>query len=397
MLDDPRKDDEVFDLERLTLRRIIGSLEFAQRLAGLGAWEWDLRGDRLWWSDEVFDIFGLDPTVVTPDYDVFLASVHPEDRDRVDVIVTESMTSETGHYDAEYRIRRPDETVRNVHALGEVVRDETGHLLRMLGTVLDVTDRVEAAERERARSDELAGALLRAEHAALLERRVVERERAFLGSISHELRTPLTVLEGVAQTLGRVDLDPDDRRTLTASLATHVGRLSALIEDLLLVAEKPDEPAQEWSALRVDDLVHRVVARFADRTDVRLVGVDGVTVVVDRRLLARSLHALVDNATRYGGGGPVDLSVRVVGQDLFVEVADRGPGIPQSARPDVFHPFARGVARVDHAPGTGVGLSVVRLCARAHGGHAEILDREGGGTLVRLRLCDVVPATDASG
>lgn len=389
MLDDPREDDEIFDLDGRTLRRIIASLEFAQRLAGLGAWEWDLAGDRLWWSDEVFDMFGLDPTVVVPDYDVFLSSVHTDDRERVDAVVTGSWESADGHYDAEYRVVRPDGAVRHVHALGETVRDRDGQLIRMLGTVLDVTERIEAADRERARSEELAAALRAAERAATLERRLIEREREFLGSISHELRTPLTVLEGVAETLGRVDLAPDDHGALVSALSTHVARLSELVQDLLVVAQNRDEPHTR-SIVRMGDLVDESIANTRDGTEIRRVAVDAVSVRAERALLARAVHALLDNAVRYGAEAPVDLTARVDGQDLVIEVADRGPGIPRGVRSSVFDPFTRGAARVEHAPGAGVGLSVVQLCAQAHGGEAEILDREGGGTVVRLLLRDVV-------
>lgn len=384
MLDDRAAAVEGSENERATLRRLIRSLEQAQRLANLGSWEWDLECDVLSWSDEVFRILGLEPCSVAPSYDLLLELTHPDDRERVSRIVAASMESEDGTYDADYRVCWPDGTVRHIHALGAVTRDDEGRLLRMLGTVLDVTERVEALAINRARSEELAVALRQVEEAAAAERRAVERERRFLSAVSHELRTPLTVIRGVASTLPNVE-DPDVRRSLQNALSSHSTRLHGLIDDLLLVAEGDFAEVRRVRA-PVADVVARAVASIPAATSITTRVVDLDMVFVEPRSLGRALYAMLHNAARFGGEGDVELALRGEGPDVVIEVGDHGPGVPEAIRSAVFEPFRRGASKVEHAPGTGVGLTVVQLCAGIHDGCAEIVDRPGGGALVRLRL-----------
>ncbi len=117
----------------------------AQRLAHLGGWEWDVQTDEVSWSDEVYRIYGLAPQSFAPSLDRFMELVHPDDRNRVRKTIDEALDG-SGPYDVEHRVVRPDGEVRAVHRRAEVVRDEGGEPLRMIGTVHDVTERKRAEE-----------------------------------------------------------------------------------------------------------------------------------------------------------------------------------------------------------------------------------------------------------
>jgi signal transduction histidine kinase len=109
----------------------------------------------------------------------------------------------------------------------------------------------------------------------------------------------------------------------------------------------------------------------------------------DRQAAEQILLNLLANAAKYGQGaeGVVDVEVREEGSGAALSVLDRGPGIPESERENVFDRFHR-VEREDtaHMPGTGIGLALVRDLARAHGGDAVIRARPGGGCEVRVTL-----------
>ena len=111
----------------------------------------------------------------------------------------------------------------------------------------------------------------------------------------------------------------------------------------------------------------------------------------DPLALARVLGNLVGNAAKYSPAEqPIDLCVGVderpfLGTVALVEVSDRGPGIPAEMRERVFEPFER-LARDEGAPGSGLGLAIVRNVVSAHDGRVLILDRDGGGTIVRVEL-----------
>jgi PAS domain S-box-containing protein len=122
-------------------------LEDAQRLAHVGSWEHDLTTDNLWWSDETCRILGIEPGTFEGTLDAFLRFVHPEDRQSA---ATDAADLASGKaLESEYRVVRPDGSVRVIHEVAEVVRDSDGTAIRVIGATLDVTNRV-AAEHHRA-------------------------------------------------------------------------------------------------------------------------------------------------------------------------------------------------------------------------------------------------------
>ncbi|MDF1540506.1 MAG: PAS domain S-box protein [Candidatus Thorarchaeota archaeon] len=127
------------------LRTSQALLAEAQRIAHLGSWDWDVINDVDIWSEETCRIFGVDYEDFTPSYEKFLQLIHPEDRDRVRKAIQEAL-NEGISYSIDHRIVRPDGTIRTVHEAGEVTYDEKGRPSRMLGTILDITDRIEAEE-----------------------------------------------------------------------------------------------------------------------------------------------------------------------------------------------------------------------------------------------------------
>lgn len=120
-------------------------LKDAERLANLGHWEWDIETNDLYWSDQVYRIFGLTPQQFGASYPAFLQAVHPEDRELVQGKVAAAL-QENEPYDIEHRIIRPDGEVRIVREVGEVGYDAGGQPQRMLGAVQDITEAKRAAE-----------------------------------------------------------------------------------------------------------------------------------------------------------------------------------------------------------------------------------------------------------
>jgi len=231
-------------------------------------------------------------------------------------------------------------------------------------------------------------------------RRSFERERRFVADASHELRTPVAVikteLEGALRAGGH---DPQVREALRACVE-ECDHLAQLAEDLLLVArtsegELPVRPER----LELQEQLDRVAARFADRAVERgrTISVDagdgdGVYVYADELRLRQALANLVDNALRHGQGGIV-LRSRRSGPGVQVEVSDQGEGFATDFAERAFERFARGdVART--RDGAGLGLSIVRAIAQAHGGRAEVLP--GAGATVRLWLPDRPGSASAS-
>ena len=122
-------------------------LKEAQRIASLGYWDWDVATGKTRWSDEVYRIFGSNPGASGGTYASWLASVHPDDRGAVEKAVNLALADPGKKFELEYRILRPDGSKRVILGRGEVMFDRDGTPVRMVGTVLDITERKEMEER----------------------------------------------------------------------------------------------------------------------------------------------------------------------------------------------------------------------------------------------------------
>ncbi len=115
----------------------------AQRLANLGSWSWDIKQNRIGWSDQLYDIYGLAPGEFKGTFAQFIELVHPEDRMQVEASMTRALKSGRD-FSHEERILRKDGSVRHLLSVGEVIRDGNSKAVRMLGVCLDVTERKQA-------------------------------------------------------------------------------------------------------------------------------------------------------------------------------------------------------------------------------------------------------------
>ena len=120
-------------------------LHEAQRLARIGNWDAHFGAQTLFWSDEIYRIFGHQPGAFTPTFDSFFEAVHPDDMEKVQE--AENIAMQTGLYDVVHRIVLPDDTIRHVRELAKAEVDQDGRLVRLVGTVQDVTSRVASQQR----------------------------------------------------------------------------------------------------------------------------------------------------------------------------------------------------------------------------------------------------------
>jgi PAS domain S-box-containing protein len=115
----------------------------SQRIAGVGHWEWDVEADQVWWSDENYRIFGVQPGKFGASYAAFLEFVHPDDRESIKRAVQTTLSDGTP-YNLEYRIIMPDGTQGFVHSNGEAILDAASNTVCMVGTNHDITERKRA-------------------------------------------------------------------------------------------------------------------------------------------------------------------------------------------------------------------------------------------------------------
>jgi two-component system OmpR family sensor kinase len=218
-----------------------------------------------------------------------------------------------------------------------------------------------------------------------------ERERSFVADASHELRSPLAILRAELDVALVGESTPRELRDAVSSAAEEADRLSVLAEDLLLLA-RSDRAALTIAGVAIDarDCVQTLSDRFAQRAaaagaTIRTSAPAGLKVFADPRRLEQALGNLTENAI-HNGARSILVQAGPRG-DALVEfhVTDDGPGFPPDFLPFAFERFARS-DRSRTGNGAGLGLSIVRAIARAHGGEARVANDPAGGAHVRLTL-----------
>ncbi len=247
-------------------------------------------------------------------------------------------------------------------------------------------------------ASQTALALERAELAAQAERsRIqIEAERlrnTLLSSVSHDLRTPLAGITGAASSLleGDDKLPPETRRELVESIGEEAARLNRLVGNLLDMTRLESgelKVQKEWHSL--EEVIGAALERLGPRLDGRSIEVtlpDELGLVpLDDVLIEQVMFNLVENALKYTpAGSPIEIRAESAPGEVWVEVADRGPGIPPGEEQRVFEKFYR-FREANRPGGIGLGLTIARGIAEAHGGQMTAGNRPDGGARFRFSL-----------
>jgi signal transduction histidine kinase len=255
--------------------------------------------------------------------------------------------------------------------------------------------------------DEVAG-LARSfnQSAARIEQLVARQEallasqRRLLANASHELRSPLARIRMAAELMLT---RPRDQDQLADELRRNIGELDTLVDEILLASRLDTaEPAREevdLAGLAAEEAA-RVGAEASVMPEARSAPEPGsaagpagapapaMTLTADSRLLRRLLRNLLENARRHGGTTqePIKVALSRTPGWIQVEVLDRGPGVPAASREKIFQAFYRIEGHSEQAGGVGLGLSLVKQIAEAHGGSVSCEERAGGGSRFVVRL-----------
>jgi PAS domain S-box-containing protein len=361
------------------LRQSETALRDAQRLGQLGSWEWEIEPDVTVWSAEIYHIFGLDPTRLSPSYIENEKLYTAESWNRIVAAVSRAIaTGEPYVLEAEYR--RRDGSIGWLEARGEVVRDETGQVVKLRGTVLEITARHDAQEARFHRD---------------LAESANRNKTLLLSRASHELRTPLNAVLGFAQ-LCEIDSALTPKHREWAGVIRHSGQhMLSLVEDML------DLSSAELGELRVArtelDLCEIVraslpqLALLAEQAQVQLIDklpqAMPLRVMADPRRVRQVVDNLLSNAIKYNrAGGSVTLSASEHGAMAQLRVEDSGIGLSAAQLQRLFTPFDRLGAESTGIKGTGMGLALAKKLVEMMGGQIRVESQPGTGSVFIVAL-----------
>ncbi|HEX4144796.1 MAG TPA: response regulator [Pirellulales bacterium] len=333
-------------------------LRLANEASGTGLWEWNIPTDRVTWSPECYAIYGRVRGEFDGTLERFFELVHPDDRSRVRENFFDAL-NKRNVYGCDFRIIRPDGTVRWVTNKGRVFFDGNNAPLRMIGTIIDISFRKET---------ELQ--LLDADR----------RKNEFLATLSHELRNPLAPIRNAVQILLLSGIEDANLRWATDVIDRQLRQMTRLVDDLLEVSRITTGKLE----VRKDTVDLGAVIRDAVETSLPLIEQDGhrltaslppdsVLVNADRIRLAQVFSNLLNNAAKYTErGGDIGISLEVVEDCAVVSVKDSGIGIAAEMLPHIFEMFMQVDRKVNRAKGgLGIGLTLVKRLVEMQGGKIE--------------------------
>jgi PAS domain S-box-containing protein len=366
------------------LRRSEAYLADAQKLTGTGAWASDSTTRPLYWSEEVFRIFGFDPEHGLPSADQPFNRVHPEDRSRFwqafQRTIEEKVDSEL-----EYRLVMPDGTIKHVHALAHPVLNSDQELVEVVGTIVDVTDR-KRAEEERER--------LRQIEADLAHINRVTMMGELSASIAHEVNQPLTgiVSNGSAclRFLAGDAPNLEEAREAVRDIVRDGKRAGEVIARIRALTKRVAPPRE---GLDLNETIWDVLAIMGDeakrnRVAIRTSFADGhCPILGDRVQLQQVLLNLIMNAMEAMANVEDRARQLVIAtrntEPGFVQVTveDSGTGLDPSTMAKIFEPFY-----TTKTGGMGMGLSICRSIVQNHGGRLWATPNAGPGTSFHISL-----------
>jgi len=312
--------NEIAERKRIekALRRSEASLNEAQRIARFGNWDWNIQTNQLYWSDEIYRIFGLFPQQFGATYEEFLDSVHPDDREFVKEAVNEALLRKQP-YSINHRIVLPDGTVRIVHGQGEVTYDEASAPVRMIGTVQDITE------------SKLAEEELRVSHEQL------RKLSAYLQSVREEERTNIAreIHDELGQVLTALKIE-------VSMLANKLYTDSKLLEKTESIIKKIDDSIQSvkriCAKLRPAILDHFGLSAAIEWQMEEFENLTGIKsdvylapreIILDQDLsttVFRINQEALTNIARHAKATEVKVSLQLKDGNIMLEVRDNGKG-----------------------------------------------------------------------
>lgn len=380
--------DDAFRARR-ALQQSEARLNEAQRLAHIGSWEMDHADGRLRWSDEVYRIFEAAPQEFAPTYEAFLGFVHPNDRDAVKQVFERSV-AQREPYQVVHRLLLPGERVKHVEERGETLYDERGTPLRSLGTVQDISARVEAEEQIRQLNQELEQRVRQRTQQLEAANRELE---TFTYSVSHDLKAPLRGIDGYSRLLIEDHLDTlnAEGRQFLHNVRAGAEQMGQLIDDLLAYSRMERRSLHDGE-VDLHQLVGNLLAERRAEIEARgvLIGTELCCGVVraDPDGLAMVLRNLLDNALKFTRDrDPAQITIRTELRPGLVALAvrDNGIGFDMRFHDRIFEIFQR-LQRAEDYPGTGIGLAIVRKAVQRMGGRVHAVSSPGDGAEFTVEL-----------
>lgn len=356
-------------------KRIEEDLQTLQHLAHIGLWETDVKDNRVIWSDETYRIYGLTRDEFDHRVESVTARFHPDDLEEFQSKIENGINP----YPCEYRIIRPDGSIRTVFAVGEAIYDEYNQVIRRIGMVQDITERRKAQE----------------EHIQLqIAQQRTSTLHNLVSNLTHDLMTPVTVIKTSTYILRQLNTNERMEQHID-KVEDHIDILQKIVESLMLVSYLDDiqldnlAPKSSDIMLLFHSLVqqYRSIMRSKNQTLIATLPDQPILIRYDHEYMQRAIGNLLQNAMEYTpDGGEIEFDVHIHGKQLVIVVRDNGIGIGEDDQNHIFDPFYRVEKHRPVNGNSGLGLRITKLIIELHGGQISVESIPGHGSTFQLEL-----------
>ncbi len=385
--------DNVTDRHRteVALQEIQERLKEAQIIANMGSWTWEPSTNKVWWSEAIFDLFGVDPSTTRPSFEAFLSLLDVGGREVAVKRVEQLLAGAEGFAD-ELQIRRPDGRSIWIYSVGRATRDEAGNLLRVNGFDQDISDR-------RRLEDQLR------------QSQKMEAVGRLAGGVAHDFNNLLTVIQGYCEVLLFNTVQENKNRLPVEAIHKAADKAAQLTRQLLVFSRKAMIETRTLNlnevVLQLESMLQRLIA--ANITiDISLSPepcfIEADPTQIDQVVLNLALNSR--DAMPEGGRLCISTKrIRVpqrelaVGENVptnsFIElcVSDTGHGMTGEVKSRIFEPF---FTTKEKGKGTGLGLAVVHGIVNQSRGQISVESTVGQGTTFHILFNEVAPAKSES-
>ncbi|MDT8357005.1 MAG: PAS domain S-box protein [Methanomicrobiaceae archaeon] len=352
------------------LRASLERLEYTQRAARIGFWDWNMITETLVWSPEFYEQFGLSPSAKAS-FETWLSVVHTDDREHAMATINQSIEDRES-LESEYRIILPDGQERWINALGDTIYDADDRPIRMSGVCIDITEHKKSED-----------ALIRYANNLQQSNRDLEQ---FAYVASHDLQEPLRTVVSFSQLLKRRYGDKlgKDADEYIGFIVDAGNRMQAQIHDLLeysRVSTRGQEITQVESETVLEEAKKDLQTKI--RRSGAIITHDPLpAVLADASQLRQVFQNLLSNAIKFsqvGSTPKIHISAKSLGDRWQFSVRDNGIGIEPEFAERIFVIFQRLHTRSEY-PGTGIGLAICKRIIDRHEGEMWVESEPGAGS-----------------
>ena len=370
-----KKSEEALKKSEEQNTKYIQMLNEAQRLVKIGNWEWNILTGEIKWSDTMFELLGYEPNTVEPSYELALEHVHPDDNERYEITLKESIANKTAYY-LENKIVKRDTSVISVISKGVCFLDDDDNLIRMVGTVQDITSQ-KLMEKKLAEHQRLTAL---GEMAASIAHDFNNSLQAMMGNIE-VAKLKLNLSDDTLQyfnAIGSIIIDISGRVKALQNFGNTASDVenSELIDFNTIIKESLIQFRPLWKdKMEKDGLKVSIITDYSSIPKIE--GNKGELKTVIYNLINNSIEAMPD-------GGNITIKTGIKAENIFMSFTDTGIGMDNNTKLKLFQPF---YTTKGFELGRGLGMTGVYSIVKKHGGHIAITFSElNKGTTIEILL-----------